>query len=77
MAQIGGFEMRCSREDLLYEFAMHVGEAEITAGVAVGEALVVNAEEVQDGGVDVVNIDGSFDRKVAEVVELAVAGAGT
>ena len=77
MAQIGGVEMRCSREDLLYEFAMHVGEAEITAGVAVGEALVVNAEEVQDGGVDVVNIDGSFDRKVAEVVELAVAGART
>lgn len=55
---------------------MHVGEAEITAGVAVGEALVVDAEEVQDGGVDVVDIDGSFDRKVAEVVELTVAGAG-
>ena len=69
--------MGSSREDLLHEFAMHVGEAEITAGVAVGEALVVDAEEVKDGGVDVVDIDGSFDGEVAEVVEHAVAGAGT
>ena len=69
--------MGCSREDLLHEFAMHVGEAEITAGVAIGQALVVDAEEVKDGGVDVVNIDGSFDGEVAEVVELTVAGAGT
>ena len=69
--------MGSSREDLLHEFAMHVGEAEITAGVTIGQALVVDAEEVQDGGVDVMDIDGSFDRKVAEVVELTVAGAGT
>ena len=28
---------------------MYVGEAEVAAGVAVGEALVVEAQQVQDG----------------------------
>ena len=30
---------------------MHVGQAEIAAGVAVGQLQVVDPEEVEDGGV--------------------------
>lgn len=44
-------------DDSVDDFAVDVGEAEIAAGVLVGEALVIEAEEVEDGGVQVVEVD--------------------
>lgn len=37
--------------------AMDVGQAVVSAGVAVGEMLVVEAQQVQDGRVKVMNVD--------------------
>lgn len=51
---------------------MDVGEAELAALVAEGEALVVDAEEVQQGGVEVVDVDGILGDGVSEFVGLAV-----
>ena len=48
--------------------AVHVGETEVAAGVAVGESLVVEAEEVEDRGVQVVHVDLVFDCEVPEFV---------
>lgn len=39
-----------SCEDVFHHMPMHIGEAVITACVAVGELFVVDAEEMQDGG---------------------------
>jgi hypothetical protein len=39
---------------------VHVGEAEVAAGVVVGKAFVVEAEEVEDGGLEVVDVDFVF-----------------
>ena len=36
---------------------MHVGQAVVAAGVAIGEAFVVEAHQVQDCGVEVVDVD--------------------
>lgn len=36
---------------------MDVGEAEVPALEAVGELFVVEAEEVEEGGVEVVDVD--------------------
>ena len=47
---------------------MHVGQAEVAAGVAIGELLVVEAQEVQDRRVQVVNVDAIFDGVPAEFV---------
>ena len=52
--------------------AVHVGQAEVAAGVAVGELLVVEAEQVQDRGVQVVDVDAVFDGLEAELVGGAV-----
>ena len=52
---------------------MHVGQAEVAAGVAEGEAFVVEAEQVQDRGLQVVDVDRVLDDVEAEVVGLAVA----
>lgn len=51
-----------SRAELGKNIADHltvdVGQTEITPGVAVGETLVVESEQVQEGGVQVMNVVG-------------------
>ena len=47
-----------SGEQVLHHMPVDVGQAEIAAGVAVGEPFVVEAEQVQDRGVQVVDVDG-------------------
>lgn len=42
------------------DFPKHIRESEVTAGVAVGETLVVEAEDVQNRGVQVVDVDFAF-----------------
>ena len=55
---------------------MDVGEAEVAALEAEGQLLVVEAEQVQDRGVEVVDVDAVFDGAEAEFVGLAEDGAG-
>ena len=52
---------------------MDVGEAAL---VAEGEPLVVDAEEVQQGGVEVMDVDGILGDGVSEFVGLAVDEPG-
>ena len=47
---------------------MDVGESEIAAGVSVGELQVVEPEQVQDGGVQVVDVDLVLSGVVAELI---------
>ena len=56
------------RQDPVDDFSFYVGEAEVAAGVAVGEFLVVDAHEVEDGGVEVVEVDGFVFGVVAVVI---------
>ena len=56
----------------LHHLARHIGQAVVAARVAVGEPLVVDAEQVQDRGLQIVDVDGVLDDVVAEVVGAAV-----
>src|SRR5262249_50997384 len=56
------------REDVLDDVAVDVGEAEIAAGVAVGQPLVVEPQAVEQGGVQVVDVDLLLDGAEAELV---------
>src|SRR5262245_48152898 len=60
------------RHDLPHDLPMHIGQPEVAAAVAEGELLVVEADEVEDGGVEVVDVDAVFDGLVAEFVGGAV-----
>ena len=53
----------------------HAGEFGVESLVLEGEALVVDAELVEHGGVEVADVDGVFDGIVAEVVGSSVDGA--
>src|SRR5262245_64905014 len=65
-----------------YHVPVHVRQPKVAAAVAIGEPQVVEAQEVQNGGVQVVDADAIFDGAVADLVGGAVmdaafdAGAG-
>lgn len=66
---------RTSGQKRLDHPPVHVGEAAGDAIVIEGEPLVVQAEEVQGGGVEIVNGDGILQRLVAYFVGEAVSEA--
>ena len=53
------------REDPLHHVPLHVRQPEVAAGVAVGQLLVVQPEQVQHRGVQVVDVDLVLDGVVA------------
>jgi hypothetical protein len=50
---------------------MHVGQAEVATSVAVGQSFVVVAEQPQDRGVQVMEVDSNFNRLESEFVRRA------
>ena len=61
---------RTLRQQLRHDLAVHVGQAEVAALEAVGQLRVVEAEQVQDRRVQVVDVDLVLDRVEAELVGL-------
>lgn len=59
------------------DFAVDVGEAKVAAGVAEGEFFVVQAEQVEDGGVEVVHVEFVFNGLISPFVGGAVGMAGS
>ena len=57
----------CSRQDVLDHLAGDVGQAVVASLVLEGQPLVVDAQERQDGGVEVVDVDRVGDDVVAEL----------
>lgn len=57
------------------DMSVHIGEAEVASGVVVGEALVIEAQEMENGGLKVVDVNLSLSDVEAEVVGFTV-GAG-
>ena len=62
-----------SGQDRLDDLPVHVGQAEVAALEVVGQPGVVDPQQMQDRGVQVVDVDGVLDDVVGEVVGLAVA----
>ena len=44
-----------------HDISRHVGEAIVATGMAEGETFVIKAHEVQDRGVEIVDVDGVVD----------------
>ena len=69
-----GFDL--SRNDILDHVRfLHAGQLVVQAAVEVRQPAVVQAHQVQDGGVQVADVAAVDDGLVAELVGLAVAGA--
>ena len=66
----------CLGNNALLDPAGDIGEAEVAAGVVVGELFVIEPEEVQEGGVEIVHVDAVGDGSVADFIGCAVGVAG-
>src|SRR5690242_13234040 len=62
-------------ENVTHDPAMYVGETVVAAGVAIGEPLVIQTQEMQDRRVEVVNRHAPLDGVPTEVVGRAVVHA--
>ena len=62
-----------SRDWILIEYA---GESHVETLEFIAQATVVDAQTVQDGGIQVVDVNGVFDDVVTKVVGLAIDHAG-
>ena len=63
-------------KDAFHQLTVDVREPEVAALEPEGEALVVNAEQVHDRGLEVVHVHGVLGRIVGEVITLAVRVTG-
>src|SRR5947208_326903 len=63
------------RQNLAHHASRHVGQPKVAAAVAIGELEVVETEQVQDRGVQVVNVDAILNRFEANLVGLAILNA--
>lgn len=61
-----------SGEDRVDDFAVYIRQSEVAALEAIGEAFVVDAEEVQERRVEIVNVHGVLHYVVSQLVRLAV-----
>src|SRR5260221_2615241 len=62
-----------SSEQRFYHRAMNIGKAEVAPGMMERELFMIEAEQVQDRGLEVVNVDGILDDVKAELVRRAVS----
>src|SRR5258708_40371130 len=67
---------RESRQQLIHQFPVHVGEPEIAAMEAEGELGVNEAEQVQKRGMQVVDVDAVGGGVEAEFVAFAESESG-
>ena len=58
-----------------YHFAVYIGQAVIASGMAEGELLVVEPEQMQDRRVKVVNVDAVLADRDAELVRRSIGEA--
>ena len=50
-----------SGNDVVNDVAVDVGQPEVSTGVSIGELFMVQAHEVQDRGVEIVDVDSVLD----------------
>src|SRR5262245_28295165 len=55
-------------ENIAYDIAVNVCQAEVAACMAVGQAFVVQSQGVQQRRVQVVHVDGVFDGAITKII---------
>src|SRR5687768_7154193 len=61
-----------SDQELLHDPAVDIRQAEIAAGVPEGELFVIHAELVENGGMQVMHLDGLFDGILPNIIRGAM-----
>ena len=69
------YQSKASNQDLLNDLAVNIGQAEVTAAIAIREAFVVESEKMESRGMQIMNVRAFLDRSESEVVRGTVGHA--
>lgn len=58
------------------DFAVDVGQPIVPTGVAIGQPFVVEAQRMQDRGLEIMHVDGIFGHFKAELVRCTIGESG-
>ena len=61
-----------SCEDSLNDVSRYIGQTKIAATVAERELFMIEAEEVEDGGVEIMGVDWVFSNRVCDFIGRAI-----
>src|SRR5260221_20361 len=67
-----GTSLLCSNDNLLRDYAGHIGQPEIPTAVAKSQSFVVEPEQVEHRRVKVVNVHAVLNRVIADLIGCAV-----
>ena len=72
LADASGYLRFLCCDDLVDDLPVHIGQAEIATGVPERQAFVVEAKQMQDGGVQIVHVNFALNRSIAVFVRRAM-----
>jgi hypothetical protein len=73
---VDGWGEKTSGQNAIDDFTVDIGETIVAALETVGESGVVHSEQMQEGGVEIVNVDGIFCGLESEFIGGAPDGPG-
>ena len=66
------YQSKASNQDLLNNLAVNIGQAEVTAAIAIREPFVVESEKMESRGMQIMHVRAFLDRFEPELVRGAV-----
>ena len=64
-----------SAEKVVNHASMHIGKTEVSSLIGMDQPFVIDSEQVQYGGIEIVDVHGIFGDVVGEVIGFAVTDA--
>tara|TARA_B100000579_G_scaffold405702_1_gene391542 strand:- start:34 stop:363 length:330 start_codon:yes stop_codon:yes gene_type:complete len=61
-----------SSENILYHSSVHISEAELSSLIAKGKTLMVNAQLMEDGRIEIVNVNGVTSDGIPKIISFSV-----
>ena len=75
--QVGGVKGKSGlTENVMNDFAVHVGQSKVASLITVGQLLMINSEQMKNGGLQVMHVDGVLHDVHAIVIGLSIAEPG-
>ena len=76
-ANVDAWAARLTLNDRVNHFALYVGQAEVTPGVAESQTFVIDPQKMQHGCVQIVRMDSVFGSQNAVFIGLAINEAAS
>src|SRR5437764_15066926 len=71
-----GFKNYRLRQNRLHDFSLHIRQPKASSVEFERHPLVIDAEQMQQGGLEIMGIDRIYDGAIAEFIGFAVAASG-